>query len=159
MEQLGNDPGLSLIGTAPARLRVPGLWISCGTLLFSANYAMILRAEFAVVQTGVIGTVNPDFVLPQNQIADFCHRWQVRELALFGSVVHGGFRPDSDVDVLISFAPEARWSLFDLVTMEQELAGILGRDVDLVERSAVEQSENYIRRRSILDNAEVIYAS
>ncbi len=99
------------------------------------------------------------FTIPEDEIADFCRRWRITELALFGSVLRSDFRPDSDVDVLVSFAPDARWSLFDLATMEHELEAILGREVDLVERRAIEQAENYIRRKSILDNAEVIYAS
>jgi hypothetical protein len=103
--------------------------------------------------------VNRRIALPEDKITDFCRRWRVSELALFGSVLRGDFYADSDVDVLISFAPGARWSLFDLVTMEHELEVILEREVDLVERSAIEQAENYIRRKSILDNTEVIYAS
>lgn len=99
------------------------------------------------------------FPIPEDKIADFCQRWRITELALFGSVLRSDFRPDSDVDVLVSFAPDARWSLFDLATMEHELEAVLGREVDLVERRAIEQAENYIRRKSILDNAEVIYAS
>jgi predicted nucleotidyltransferase len=90
-------------------------------------------------------------------IASFCRRWKVNELALFGSVLRRDFRADSDVDVLVSFAPDARWSLFDLVTMQSELETILGREVDLVERPAIERGENYIRRKSILSNLEVIY--
>jgi predicted nucleotidyltransferase len=95
--------------------------------------------------------------IPKDRIADFCRRWKVTELALFGSVLRGDFGPDSDVDALVSFAPDARWSLFDLVTMQDELKAILGREVDLVERVAVERSENYIRRKGILSNLEVIY--
>jgi len=97
--------------------------------------------------------------IPQDEIADFCRRWRVTELALFGSILRQDFGPGSDVDVLVSFAPDARWSLFDLVRMEDELRVILGREVDLVERVAVEQSENYIRRKSILSNLEVVYAA
>ena len=97
--------------------------------------------------------------IPEEEIASFCHRWKVNELALFGSVLRGDFGPDSDVDVLVSFAPDARWSLFDLVTMQDELQAILGREVDLLDRVAVEQSENYIRRKAILSNLEVIYAA
>lgn len=97
--------------------------------------------------------------IPTDEIADFCHRWKVTELALFGSVLHEDFGPDSDVDALVSFAPDARWSLFDLVTMQDELKAIWGREVDLLERVAVERSENYIRRKSILSNLEVIYAA
>jgi predicted nucleotidyltransferase len=97
--------------------------------------------------------------IPTDEISHFCQRWKVTELALFGSVLRNEFSPDSDVDVLISFASETNWSLFDLVRMESELQAILGRDVDLVERKAVDQSENHIRRRNILNNIEVIYAA
>lgn len=97
--------------------------------------------------------------LPQAKITEFCHRWKVVELALFGSVLRGDFDPDSDVDVLVSFETDARWSLFDLVAMQEELKAIFNRSVDLLERAAVEQSENYIRRKNILSNLEVIYGA
>ena len=103
--------------------------------------------------------MNEKITVAADRITDFCRRWKVTELALFGSVLRGDFSPDSDVDVLVSFAPEARWSLFDLVVMQGELRAILGREVDLVERTAVEQAENYIRRKGILGNIEVIYAA
>ena len=95
----------------------------------------------------------------RQKIADFCRRWKVTEFSLFGSVLREDFRPDSDVDVLVTFAPGSRVSLFDLVRMEDELKSIFGRDVDLVERAAIEKSENYIRRKSILSNAQVVYAT
>ena len=103
--------------------------------------------------------VEAQIVIPKGKIADFCRRWKVTELALFGSALRGDFGPDSDVDVLVSFAPDAHWSLFDLVTMQEELRTIFGREVDLLQRVAVERSENYIRRKSILSNLEVIYAA
>ena len=68
---------------------------------------------------------------PQDQIEDFCRRWQITELGLFGSALRDDFRPDSDVDVLVAFADGARWSLFDMARMEEQLKGILGREVDL----------------------------
>jgi hypothetical protein len=92
-------------------------------------------------------------------LAQFCQRWGVLELSLFGSVLRDDFRPDSDVDVLVSFAPGSRHSLFDLVSMEEELRTIVGRQVDLVERSAVEESENYIRRKAILERLEPLYVA
>ena len=95
----------------------------------------------------------------RKKIADFCHRWNVVEFSLFGSVLRENFRSDSDVDVLVRFAPDARVSLFDLVEMQDELKDVFGRDVDLVEKDAIQQSENYIRRKSILENAKVIYAA
>ncbi len=85
--------------------------------------------------------------IPPERLAAFCRRWQIKELALFGSVMRDDFRPDSDVDFLVTFAADAHWSLFDLVTMQEELQAIVGRKVDLAERRAVEKSENYIRRR------------
>ncbi len=97
--------------------------------------------------------------LRPERLAAFCERWQVTELALFGSVLRDDFGPDSDIDVLATFREEARHSLFDLVRMERELGSILERDVDLVERQGVEQSRNYLRRKAILGAAETIYAA
>jgi uncharacterized protein len=97
--------------------------------------------------------------IPKDKIEDFCHRWKVKELALFGSVLREDFRPDSDVDFLVTFEKEARWSLFDMIDMQHELKEILGREVDLVERRAVERSENYLRRRHILQSVEPFYVA
>ena len=80
-------------------------------------------------------------------------------LSFFGSVLTNDFRPDSDVDVLVSFADDARWRLFDLVNMQEELEDILGREVDLIEREVIEKSDNYIRRRQILQSEEIVYAA
>lgn len=103
--------------------------------------------------------MNAHIVMPEEKLASFCRRWQIVELALFGSVLRQGFRPDSDVDVLVRFHPEARHTLFDMAAMQEELSRTLGREIDLVERSAVEQSRNYIRRKAILESAEGIYAA
>ena len=83
-----------------------------------------------------------DARLPAQPIADFCRRWRISELALFGSVLRDDFRPDSDLDILVTFVPGTDWSLLDHIRMEQELADILGRDIDLVTRRSVEQSHN-----------------
>ncbi len=97
--------------------------------------------------------------IPKKRIADFCRRWNITEFALFGSVLTDHFGPGSDVDVLVSFASDATWSLFDLVRMQDELREIFGWEVDLVERRAVENSENYIRRRHILSSTETVYVA
>jgi predicted nucleotidyltransferase len=97
--------------------------------------------------------------IPREKIAEFCDRWKITELALFGSVLRDDFRPDSDVDVLVTFAPEAEWSLFDHMTMEEELSSILDRKVDLVSRRAIERSRNWIRRKAILEAAEPFYVA
>ena len=96
--------------------------------------------------------------IPRKKIAEFCRRRQVVEFSLFGSVLRDDFRPDSDVDVLVTFAPDAQVSLFDLVDMQFELETIFKRKVDLVEKQAVIESCNYIRRKSILANTRVVYA-
>jgi uncharacterized protein len=101
----------------------------------------------------------PNIELPDEQIAEFCRRWKIVELSAFGSVLRDDFRPDSDVDMLVSFAPDAEWSLFDQMAMEEELAAMLGRKVDLVSRRGVEQSENWIRRRHILESARQVYGA
>src|SRR3990170_8236105 len=98
-------------------------------------------------------TDRPRIDIPKERIAEFCRRWKISELALFGSVLREDFRPDSDVDVLVTFAPDAKWSLFDHVDMEDELAQILGRPVDLVSRRGIERSRNPFRRRAILESA------
>ena len=96
--------------------------------------------------------------LPSEGLTAFCERWQITELALFGSVLRDDFGPESDVDVLVSFEPRVPHTLLDIVRMQEELSGIFGREVDLIERTAVEQSRNYIRRKAILQSAETIYA-
>jgi hypothetical protein len=96
------------------------------------------------------------FFLPQTDLESFCIRWKVTEMALFGSVLSTNFRPDSDIDILVTFAPKAHWSLFDLVSMQQELEELLGRPVDIVERGSL---RNPFRRRSILANMEIVYAA
>jgi hypothetical protein len=94
--------------------------------------------------------------IPTEQLAGFCRRWQISEFALFGSVLSENFRSDSDIDVLVTFAPEARWSLLSLVQMNTELEKIFGRKVDLVSRRGLETSRNYLRRKAILNSAQVI---
>ena len=95
----------------------------------------------------------------RDRIEVFCKKWKIRELALFGSALRDDFRPDSDIDFLVSFSPNVGWGLLDHVTMERELAEIVGRPVDLVSRKAVERSHNWIRRKAILESAQVLYAA
>jgi len=95
----------------------------------------------------------------KKKVATFCHKYRIRRLALFGSALRADFRPDSDVDVLVEFSTDAKYSLFALSRMEDELRHIFGREVDLVDRAAIEQSRNYIRRKEILGSLETIYAA
>jgi len=97
--------------------------------------------------------------VPKEKIAAFCRRNHIRELSLFGSALRRDFRPDSDVDVLVEFEPGQELSLMELVAMESELSEILGRKADMVERQAVERSENYIRKRYVLQSMEKVYVA
>jgi predicted nucleotidyltransferase len=92
-------------------------------------------------------------------LKDFCQRWKIRELAVFGSALRKDFGPGSDVDLLATFAENSRLSLWDMIAAEDEAAQVFGRPVDLVERSSVEQSENWIRRDRILSTARTIYGN
>lgn len=91
-----------------------------------------------------------------HSIEAYCERWQVAELAVFGSALRDDFGPDSDIDVLVSFRTERTPGLFGFDRMERELAQLVGRRVDLVHRTAIEDSQNYIRRKAILESAQVI---
>lgn len=96
--------------------------------------------------------------LHRENIAAFCKRWGIQELALFGSVLRDDFSPDSDVDLLITVPENRRLKLADLLQMQAELEDILGREVDLGTRRSVEEDENYLRRQAVLESAQVIYA-
>ena len=100
-----------------------------------------------------------NIVIPTDPVEAFCRKWNIIELALFGSVLRDDFGDESDLDVLVTFAGGARRTLFDLVQMQEELEDMVGRKVDLVERRAIEESENYIRRRYILESAEPVYVA
>jgi predicted nucleotidyltransferase len=97
----------------------------------------------------------PKIAIPQDKIADFCRRNQVRTISLFGSVLREDFGPESDVDVLVEFEPEARIGFMALGRMQRELAELLGRSVDLVPRDGLKP----LIRDSVLDGAQVLYAT
>jgi len=97
--------------------------------------------------------------LPTEEIITFCQKWQVTELALFGSILRDDFRPNSDIDIMVQFHPEAHPTFGTLEQMEAELKSLCNREVDLVTRQGIESSQNYLRRNEILSSAQVIYAT
>ncbi len=106
-----------------------------------------------------MASIHPHVDVTIDQIAAFCQKWQITQFELFGSVLRDDFRPDSDVDVLVTFAPGSGGTLYDLVHMEDELKTLFGREVDLVQRNAVERNPNYITRNNILRSARSVYAA
>ena len=100
--------------------------------------------------------MSPHLQIELEKIIGFCRKWKVREFSLFGSVLREDFNPESDVDVLVSFEPDAPWSYFEWADMTEELQQIFGRNVDLVEKESL---RNPYRRHSILSSREVLYAA
>lgn len=94
--------------------------------------------------------------VPLDEIVAFCDRWRIAQFALFGSVLRADFRPDSDIDVLVSFLPDPAFRP-DRLAMQDELEELFNRSVDVVYRRVVEEDRNYLRRHAILDTAQVIY--
>ena len=106
----------------------------------------------------MVRQVTAQIPIPEDKIDNFCRKWGVKKLELFGSVLRDDFDPErSDIDIMVTLSPERSYTLFDIVHMEEELATLLGRPVHLTERSTVETSENYIRRESILSEAQLVY--
>lgn len=95
----------------------------------------------------------------KDKLEEFCRRWKITELALFGSVLRDDFRPDSDIDVLVTFAARVSWSVDHLIEMKEELEGLFSCPVDLVEKRVIERSPNYIRRNHILSHLETVYVA
>ena len=94
------------------------------------------------------------------QITAFCTKWRIKELALFGSFLRDDFCPEtSDIDVLVTFAPDYRWTFDDAMQMQDELETLFGRKVDIMSKQSIEQSINWIRKQEILNSAQVIYVS
>jgi predicted nucleotidyltransferase len=107
------------------------------------------------LQTGTTMNEAGPLYIPPDELARFCRRYQVRELALFGSMLHQDHRPDSDVDLLVSFQPAARVTFLTLARMQRELEGLLGRKVDLVPRDGLKP----VIRDHVLATARVLYAA
>jgi len=95
--------------------------------------------------------------LPSREaLTGLCRRWRILELSVVGSVARGSSRTDSDIDLLVTFHPDALWSTLDLVDLREELARLFGRRVDLIEEKAI---RNPYRKASILRDKSILYAA
>jgi predicted nucleotidyltransferase len=99
-----------------------------------------------------------DLDIDQERLAALCRHYHVAKLELFGSRAKGTARPDSDVDLLVSFEPDAVIG-FEFVTFAEELESLFGRHVDLLVRDDAEHDRNDVRRHSIFATVELIYAA
>jgi len=94
-----------------------------------------------------------------SKIVSFCKKWGIKEFSIFGSVLRDDFNSESDIDVIIDFDESRAYTLSECVRMEVELEDIFNRKVDLIWKRSIEKSENYIRRKHILDSVEVLYVA
>lgn len=92
-------------------------------------------------------------------IREFCRRWRIKELAVFGSVLRDDFRPGSDVDFLADFQEDSAWDLSELGEMRDELSAIVGHPVDLLTRLALDSSRNWLFRKIVRSSVETVYAT
>jgi predicted nucleotidyltransferase len=96
-----------------------------------------------------------DFHFAAEPIRALCEEYHVRELALFGSARTERFRPDSDIDLLVEFEPDAEIGFLEFAALQRRLAAVMGRRVDLVPKDGLKP----IIRDEVLASAEVIYAA
>ena len=94
--------------------------------------------------------------LDRQRIKDFCRKWKITRMALFGSVLRDDFRPDSDVDVLVKYASDVDWPCYDYFAMRDDIEALFARPVDIVEEGTI---RNPIKRRCIYENLETVYES
>lgn len=108
-----------------------------------------------------IGKVYDRLNITPDQLIDFCQKWQIAELAVFGSVLRQDFRANggnpSDVDLLYSFSESSSCSLFDVMKMQEELESLCHRRVDLISKAGIQKSRNWLRRREILTSSMILY--
>ncbi|MBM3745121.1 MAG: nucleotidyltransferase family protein [Acidobacteria bacterium] len=100
-------------------------------------------------------TLSPGLELPLPEISELCRRYHVRELAVFGSATRGEMRPESDIDLLVEFQPDAPGGLLGYAGLMLDLSDLLGRQVDLVEREGLKP----LIREAVLSEARTIYAA
>jgi uncharacterized protein len=104
--------------------------------------------------------MNPQNIdLPLADIQSTCKRWKIKELALFGSVLRDDFRSDSDIDLLVTFEPDSKRGLTETLQIQDEFQTLFGRKVDLIVKSAIERSDNWLRKKNILESAQKIYVA
>lgn len=97
----------------------------------------------------------PQLNIPAKELADLCRRYRIRQLAVFGSALRDDFSPESDVDVLVEFEPEAHIGFMTLSRIQRELSALLERPVDLVPKEGLKTKI----RETVLATAEVVYAA
>lgn len=102
-------------------------------------------------------TIQARLGLSSQEVSMFCQRWGITKMALFGSILRDDFQADSDIDLLLTFASDARQGLLTLAKIKHELESRLNRSIDLVPEASILASDNWIRQQEILSTAQTIY--
>ncbi|MDB9494058.1 nucleotidyltransferase domain-containing protein [Spirulina major CS-329] len=102
-------------------------------------------------------SLNNRFKLSRQELIDFCQRWGITKMAVFGSILRHDFHAESDIDLLITFAPDARQGLLTLAKIKHELESCLHRPIDLVVEASVQMSDNWIRQHEIFRTTQIVY--
>ena len=100
-------------------------------------------------------TLESGLEVPAEKIAEICRRYGIREMSIFGSAARTDLRPDSDVDVIVDFFPETKYGLREYQGIEDELAALFHRRIDLGTKRWIKPR----LRDHILSEAQVIYAA
>jgi uncharacterized protein len=95
--------------------------------------------------------------LPSGLIDQFCRKWQIECLSVFGSIVRNELSPQSDIDFLVEFEPQVCYGFREILEAQDELSAIVGRFVDFVIKKSLERSANYVRKRNIFESARIIF--
>ena len=103
--------------------------------------------------------LNERLKVAPGDLAAFCRTWQIAKLEVFGSLLRQDFGADSDVDFLVSFAPGKGPAGMSWFQIKEELARLVGRKVDVLDRRLLEQSRNLYRRHHILREATAVHGS
>jgi len=100
-----------------------------------------------------------NITIREEKLKEICNSYSIMELSLFGSALRNDFNNESDIDLLVEFKPDSGISLFDLVDLKKEFEMMFSREVDIVSKNAIKRSRNPLRKKGILENYKVIYAS
>ena len=105
-----------------------------------------------------LDSLNAAIPIPTDRVVDFCRKWDVCAFELYGPVLGRDFRDDDEVDVMVTFGPDARWTMVHWLQMQQELSGIFGRKSSLITRRTAEENQYPHRHQRMLAEARVVYA-
>lgn len=103
--------------------------------------------------------MNLDQIKQAEELINLCQKWEISRLSIFGSFAQNTQKASSDVDLLVGFSSNARWSLLDHVRMKREFETFFGRNVDIITESALNRMKNPNRKKDISDQLKVIYAA